>query len=296
MNDQAKIQRTLRLLMLLAGKRWYSPQEINHRIGISTRTLYRYLQTLEKAGFVVERSTNGYRLAAEKGSMLTIKRLLHFTEEEAVLLYRTLGMLHGESPSKERLIRKLHTLYDCHLLAQAQKQHTLEIVATLQKACDKKQQVVLNNYRSSNSQTIANRVVEAYAFTELYDAVWAYDIEDATCKQFKLARMDSATLALHGWQHEADHAIAFTDVFGMAAPKQKGIARLHLTMRAANLLTEEHPGSEKYINPAKTGFEAHLPYADYKGIGRFIKGLPQEIEVLGPAGLKKFLGMTEIVV
>jgi predicted DNA-binding transcriptional regulator YafY len=54
MNDQAKIQRTLRLLMLLAGKRWYAAREIDEKLGISTRTLYRYLNTLEEAGLVVE--------------------------------------------------------------------------------------------------------------------------------------------------------------------------------------------------------------------------------------------------
>jgi predicted DNA-binding transcriptional regulator YafY len=100
LNDQAKIQRTLRLLMLLAGKRWYSAAEVEERIGISHRTLYRYLHTLEHAGFVVERQPAGYRLAAGSSSLHAAKKLLHFTEEEALLLYKTLGMLQGEGPAR----------------------------------------------------------------------------------------------------------------------------------------------------------------------------------------------------
>ncbi len=290
LHDQAKIQRTLRLLMLLAGRRWYSPSEIQERIEISTRTLYRYIQTLEMAGFVVERRTGqGYRLAAEGGSMLTFRRLLHFTEEEALLIYRTLGLLQGEGQAKERLLRKLHTLYDCRLLEKAHKQHTLETIACLQKAMDKKQQVLLRKYRSSHSLTIADRQVEPFAFTEQYDAVWAYDVKGKSCKQFKLARMDAAEILQEGWAAEPLHQIPFTDIFGFAAKKPAGIARLRFSLRAANLLREEYPMGEKYITGENTGYMAQIPYADCKGIGRFIKGLTDEIEVLAPAGLKKYV-------
>jgi predicted DNA-binding transcriptional regulator YafY len=290
MNDQAKIQRTLRLLMLLAGKRWYSPAEVEDRIGIGTRTLFRYLKTLETAGFVVERSPNGYRLAAEGGSMLTMKRLLHFTEEEAMLLYKTLGLLQGEGPAKERLLRKLHTLYDSHIISRPARQHTYEIVATLQKAINRKQQCQINQYRSSHSLTITNRLVEPFDFTENYDAIWAFEPESQLNKQFKIARFDSITLLPHAWQHSHRHAIPFTDAFGFASSRPKGAAHLRLSLRSANLLREEYPLAEKYIEQDGTNYIVKLPFADFKGIGRFIRGLREEIEVLGTEGLKKFVG------
>jgi predicted DNA-binding transcriptional regulator YafY len=276
--------------MLLAGKRWYSTTEIDQRIGISTRTLYRYIQTLEEAGFVVERRTGqGYRLAAEGGSMLTMKRLLHFTEEEAMLIYRTLGMLQGEGPARERLMRKLHTLYDCRMLEGAHRQHTLEIVTQLQKAIDKKLQVTLTQYRSNHSLTIQDRTVEPFAFTEQYDAVWAYDAADRTCKQFKIARMEGVQLNPQGWTAEPRHHIPFTDAFGFAAKKPMATARLQLSLRAANLLREEYPLSEKYITHTNNEYIAILPFANYKGIGRFIKGLSDEITIMAPEGLKKYV-------
>jgi proteasome accessory factor C len=289
MNDQAKIQRTLRLLMLLAGKRWYTPTEIQDRLEISTRTLYRYVQSLEAAGFVVERKPGSYRLAAEGGSMLTINRLLHFTEEEAFLLYKTLGLLEGEGSARDRLLRKLHTLYDCHILALPAKQHTLEMVATLQKAIDKKQQCLLHQYRSNHSQTITDRTIEPFAFTENYEGIWAFDTETNNCKQFKLARMEKVSITANGCANENKQSIPFTDAFGFAASRPKGIAHLHMNMLAANLLREEYPLTEKYITQVEKNYHVKLPFANFKGIGRFIRGLREEIEVVGPVGLKKYL-------
>ncbi len=290
MNDQAKIQRTLRLLILLAGKRWYSAEAIFTRLGISKRTLYRYLNSIEGAGFVVERHpTQGYRLQAEGGSMLTLNRLLHFTEEEAHLLYKTLGLLEGEGAAKERLIRKLHTLYDCHILAQAANQHLLEKVATLQKAIERQRQVTLLQYRSNHSQTITDRLVEPFAFTENYEGIWAYEVATASCRQFKLARMEGIGTEATSWKQTANHQIPFTDVFGFAAARPRGMAKLQLSMRAANLLREEYPLSEPLIKEKNGQITADLPYGDLKGIGRFIRGLPREIVVDGPVGLKKYL-------
>jgi predicted DNA-binding transcriptional regulator YafY len=289
LNDQAKIQRTLRLLMLLAGKRWYSAAEIQDRLEISTRTLYRYVQSLEQSGFVVERKPGQYRLASESGSMLTINRLLHFTEEEGYLLYKTLGLLQGEGSARDRLLRKLHTLYDCQILAKPQKQHTLEMVAALQKAIDKKQQCLLHQYRSNHSQTITDRTVEPFAFTENYEGIWAFDVETKNCKQFKLARIEKVSITPHGWANENQHSIPFTDAFGFAANMPKGIAHLRMNLLAANLLREEYPLCEKHIISIGDVYEVKLPFAHVKGIGRFIRGLREEIEVVGPVGLKRYL-------
>jgi len=290
LNDQAKIQRTLRLLMLLAGRRWYTAGEVQERLGISTRTLFRYLHTLEMAGFVLDRHpTQGYRLVPEAGSMLTFNRLLHFTEEEGYLLYKTLGLLQGEGPAKDRLLRKLHTLYDCHILAQPAKQFILERVSLLQKTITKNHQCLLHDYRSNHTQTVSNRTIEPFAFTENYEAVWGYEPDSSSCKQFKLARMGKIEILPYGWKFAQKHSIPFTDAFGFASAKPPATAHLKLSMRAANLLMEEYPLAEKHITEEKQVYKAKIPFADFKGIGRFILGLRAEIEVMGPVGLKRYV-------
>ncbi len=53
--DQQKIQRMLRLLMKLSGRRWCSLLEISGILECSERTVYRYLETFETAGFILEK-------------------------------------------------------------------------------------------------------------------------------------------------------------------------------------------------------------------------------------------------
>jgi predicted DNA-binding transcriptional regulator YafY len=292
MTEQAKIQRLLRLLMLLAGKRRYSAAAIEEKLGILPRTLYRYLDSLEQAGFVVERQTGqGYRLAPEAPATRRMQALLHFTEAEALLLYRTLQSLQGDGPAKDRLLRKLHTLYDCHILAQPHQQHTLHMVATLRQAMQQGLQCTLLQYRSNQSQTIRNRQVEPFAFTENYEGIWCYEPDAAACRQFKLARMEGIALTGIPYQYSTHHLLPFTDAFGFAATVPLGTAHLQLSLKAANLLREEYPLSEKYLQgPTTDGhYTAQLPYASHLGIGRFVLGLYREIRILGPDTLQAYL-------
>jgi predicted DNA-binding transcriptional regulator YafY len=290
MTEQAKIQRLLRLLALLAGRQFYSVAAIEAKLGILPRTLYRYLDSLQKAGFVVEnRKGEGYRLAAEAPVNRRLHMLLHFTESEAMLLYKTLDALQGEGPAKQRLLRKLHTLYDCHILAQPRQQHTLHMVSTLQQAITKGLQCTLLHYRSSHSQTISNRLIEPFAFTESYEAIWGYEPAAAACRQFKLARIEQVALTQQPHAYAHLHSTPFTDAFGFAAAQPLGVACLRLSLRAANLLREEYPLSEKYLTEAGDNYTAQLPFASYKGIARFIRGLHRDIVVEGPEGLVEYL-------
>jgi predicted DNA-binding transcriptional regulator YafY len=154
---------------------------------------------------------------------------------------------------------------------------------------NKKQQCLLQQYRSGHSQTITDRTVEPFAFTESYEAIWAYEPAVKDCRQFKLARMEKVMLTPNAWIHENRHAIPFTDAFGFAATKPKGTAQMRMNLLAANLLREEYPLSEKHITQNGDHYAVSLPFADYRGIGRFIWGLHKEIEVIGPTGLKKYL-------
>ncbi len=89
--------------------------------------------------------------------------------------------------------------------------------------------------------------------------------------------------------------LLLTDAFGFAAAKPLCTAHLRMGLRAANLLREEYPLSKKYIVEKGDGYETKLPFCNFKGIGGFIRGLREEIEVPGPVGLKKiFGGVTEV--
>ena len=49
--DQPKVERLLRLIQLLSSNVEYSIDDLMERLGMSRRTIYRYLDTFKEAGF-----------------------------------------------------------------------------------------------------------------------------------------------------------------------------------------------------------------------------------------------------
>ena len=200
--DQAKIQRLLRLLLLLSGSRRYDLDTLMQKFNVGRRTLFRYFETIEAAGFVLCRKDGTYLLQTESPATGSLQKLLHFSEEEAYILFQTLSLIEGETPVKERLVCKLNTLYDLKALAQLEQKNSLEIVQKLHAAIKEKKQAQLFAYRSSNSQTITNRIIEPFDFLPDYSAVWCYEAETQTCKQFKISRMQNIEPLPNNWRYE----------------------------------------------------------------------------------------------
>jgi len=287
--DQQKMQRLLRLLMMLTGKRWYSLYEIMNILESSGRTVYRYLETFESAGFVLEKNRGSYRLQRSSTSTRSLQNLMHFSEEEVLILYDTLALIEGTSAVKEQLVRKLNLLYDYKALEKLQQSDDLMKIQILSDAIRNKKQVKLKSYRSSNSDKITDRKVEPFDYLPDYRSVWCYEYESKSCKQFKLARIDEIELINRDWENERLHKIYFTDAFRISSVKPIDNIEAKLSLKAYNLLLEEFPLCRNHVNDEDGHYLLKIPVAGYQGIGRFVMGLPGEIEVLGSEGFKEFL-------
>lgn len=287
--DQPKIQRLLQLLLLLSGKRTYSAADLAGRLEMSERTILRYLDTFETAGFVVERHQGRYRLKADTTANKALQQNLHFSEEELYLLHRAIGGLTPGSKAALHLQQKLHTLYHYKALAQTAERSDGAKIAAISEAAEKKLCVLLNQYRSINSQTVTNRLVEAFAFHDDYSGVWCWERQSGHTKLFLISRMESVTITSEPWQNEAGHQIPFTDAFRMAAARPVAEVKALLSLKACNLLSEEYPVAKKYIQPQNGCYHLQIPVADFQGIGRFVLGLPGEVQVLGPEAFVTFL-------
>jgi len=287
--DQRKMQRLLRLLMMLSGKRWYSLQEIMELLESSDRTVYRYLETFESAGFVLEKNNGTYRLQKDTTNTRSLQNLMHFSEEEVLILYETLALIEGTSSVKEQLIRKLNVLYDYKAVKEMQQKDDLTKIQILSDAIRNKKQVCLKSYRSSNSDKITDRIVEPFDYMPDYRSVWCYEKESNSCKQFKLARISQIELINRDWENEPLHTIRFTDAFRISCVKPMDNVEARLSLKAYNLLTEEFPLSRKYIEEDNGDYRLIIPIAGYQGIGRFVMGLPGEIEILSSERFKEFL-------
>jgi predicted DNA-binding transcriptional regulator YafY len=149
--------------------------------------------------------------------------------------------------------------------------------------------VEIRGYRSSNSDTIANRRVEPFDFLPDYAAVWCYDTDSRSCKQFRISRMENVVMLPAQWQHREQHKLPFCDAFGMAAPMPADTIKLALSLKAYNLLLEEHPTAGETVTTAGSSYTLEIPVANYYGVGRFVLGLPGHIKVLGSAAFVSFL-------
>ncbi len=275
--------------MLLSGNRKYSMEELKERLESSERTVYRYLNNLENAGLVLDRENGLYRLVQNTPELRSLHRLFHFSEEEAEIFYHSLSSLGIENETKARLLNKLHALYDFKALKRVKETPNVEKIKNLAEAINHKKSVILLNYRSSHSSTVNDRLVEPFQFMEDYKAVWCFDHADQKNKQFKISRIGDVEISDIIWRYEHEHKLPFHDAFRMSAPEPISQVKATLSLKAYNLIREEYPISEQYLKKKNGRYLLEIPIADFHGIGRFVLGLPDEIEVHEPEEFKSFL-------
>ncbi len=291
--DYSKTETLLRMLVLLSNGNRYTVNELSHRYSRSERSIYRDLNTIELASFVLDRAQGAYSLNCCPDEVNKLNRLLHFSEEEAYILYRALEMVNCGSVVNEQLVRKLNALYDFRALSSLSRKPEMEIIHTLEEAISTHKQVNLIAYRSSNSESISDRLVEPFDFLPEYSAVWCFDPSDETCKQFKISRIGQVSVLSTNWLHQTLHQVPYFDAFRMSATGILTTIVAELTLKAANLLREEYPLAEKYLEEQPCSESYHyklsIPVADFHGIGRFVLGLPGEIKVLSPTEFTNYL-------
>lgn len=262
--------------------------ELEEKLGMSRRNIRRDLELIESSGFLLDRE-GGYRLLTDKPTNKNLKNLLHFSEEEVAILYETLSQIEGDSPVKERLVRKLNTFYDLKAIERLIQKDDFTKVRAIRESLEQKKQVSLIAYRSSNSNSIEDRTVEVFDFMPDYRGVWCYDIKTNACKQFKIARMQGVEILPSYWRFEEKHQKPFTDIFRVSAVKPHTNVELLLSLRAYNLLIEEYPSAAAFIKKENRHYRVKFPVAGYHGVGRFVLGLLDEIEIIKPVNFKKHL-------
>mgnify|MGYP005926850975 CR=1 FL=1 len=115
--DQPKLERLLRLMKLLTANTTYNVDQLAERLQMSRRTVYRYIDTFREAGFVIKKSGDCIRLDKESPHFRDISQLVHFTEEEAVILKNAIENIDDTNMLKQNLKRKLYSVYDNKTLA-----------------------------------------------------------------------------------------------------------------------------------------------------------------------------------
>jgi len=295
--SQATLIRTLEILLLLNhtfGKTvdelyQYFLETEGPKSAPSKRSIYRYILSLEAAGFVIDKN-NGHFKVSKGNSKLDISNLLHFSKEESFILGKAINGIDSENEFKHKLAQKLYSLYDFDRVARSiTKKEDTENILNLISAIKNNNPVILKNYRSANSKTIRDRKVEPIDFTYHYNSLWAFDTEDKKNKLFSTSRYSGVEIIDAGFKYGSLHKKGETDIFRIAGFKPEGI-QLKLSLRAYNLLMEEYPLAEKFLEKLSDGeYLLTCKVFSFDGVGRFIMGLPGDVKIISPSKLQDFV-------
>ena len=288
MAAQQNLTRTLKLIRLLKQRPGKTLAQLAQILDCNPRHARRFMETLEEAGFIIDkegkRPPRFYLFEDER------RQQAEFTEEEAQLLQLALATISDTNPLLAPLRQKIYqhsTLLP--LVDGLIDQHQSQVVARLAEAIRDRRQVHLLRYYSANSNTIDDRLVEPYGFSENFAQLTAYEPASNTVKTFKTQRIEDVDL-LDTAQTKPPTEVP-TDPFGW--PGNLIHISLRLTRMAHRLLIEEHPLTQPDIRPDPT--DEMFPYAykgeirSWKGIGRFVLGLPGQVKVDGPEEFRMYL-------
>lgn len=281
---QAKLLRVLQLITQLKQSP-KSIKDLSELMDCSERTAYRYIELLQEVGFVVDQDFhNRYFIHTSEE-----EAEVQFSIEEANLLRQLIEGGANRHPLKDSLLKKLslHSALD-KIPEQILKLHVGKLLSIVQQAIADKKQAVLKDYHSANSQEVKDRLVEPFQLSTDYQSVIAFDVEDKTCKHFKLERCADILVLGKSFAHADEHQVQQSDMFGMSGSEEQWIS-LKLSLKAYVLLREEFPGALPYVEKREDHYFFNGPVYDYKGIGRFVLGLMDEINVIDNEVFKNFI-------
>jgi predicted DNA-binding transcriptional regulator YafY len=290
MDEHAKIKRILAIILLLMGPRKYSKDEIKDKFNISDSTFYRYISSFKAAGLLIEQEDGLYQIRKAETQLKELSDLLHFSEEEALILNKAIDAIDDNNQLKTNLRKKLYSIYDFDRIPETivhpEQAQNIQIIIEAIKA---KRQIVLVGYQSPHGHSISNRLVEAFDISANYQMIWAYEIESKKNKQFKVSRINDVEIGQNEWQYSDLHQALPMDVFHISGESSEECI-LNLNLRAGNLLLEEYPLAQKFLTEtADYSFQFNGPIYGYQGVGRFCLGLLNDVEIIKPPGLKAYI-------
>ena len=285
-----KLERELNLLLLLTENHNYTVPEICYRMQLSRHNFYYYLEFFRDAGFQVEHHKPYYRIRKDSPFFQKIGEVVHFTEDEAITIRQILDKTGDQSIQVQRLRQKLDRLYDLNILNNVELQEQLaHNLSQLYEAIKRQTMVRIEGYSSPHSNTVSDRIVEPFLLMNGNREVRCYELVSKSNKTFKLSRMKNVCLLDIPWEKQRFHREMFTDVF-MFSGEQQWTVTLLMGRLAASILSEEYPKAEKYKQQeGEDHWRLERPVCSFMGIGRFVLGLFEDIEVLGCDEFKEYL-------
>lgn len=282
--DQQKLYRVFRLIRLLSQPPYRTVKQLASILEVSPETAYRYIRLLESVGYSIDKKPgNRYFLFLDYEHDTPL-----IDQDEAGYLHDLLWQASAGDPRREHLLHKFNKQFSLAPVVQSlPKLAVYEHVRVLGRALEQNLRVrLLNYYAPSSGGQLTNRYLEPVEFMQGYTYLWAYDLEKEDYRQFKLDRIGDVELLDEAVTGE--HESRVLDLFGWTGPQWLPV-KLRLSSYAHHLLLEEYPDARPFLRTHRGEALFDGMVRDWRGIGRFVLGLPGEVEVVEPEEFRGYL-------
>jgi predicted DNA-binding transcriptional regulator YafY len=273
--------RSLRILRaIIESPFFYTREELARHYNVSKDAIKEDFEAFANAGFELARDQrHRYALALDR-RFDNLKSLMVFSSKEEEWIMNGLKKLGVTDNDLEKLERKLNRIYDASKLPNTFDKNFLGKVDRLEGAIKNKKVVIFKDYRSSNSNTIKDRIVEVFHISAEDDTIHAYDCDEKEVKHYLISRVTKLEVTDKHWTHEGSHVIYKTDPFRIHNNSQVSI-HLRMTIGGYNALIERYPVTRNYTHPSPDGgnfYDLECKVNNkYYGLTNFILGYYSQI-------------------
>lgn len=284
MADEESIYRVFKLIRLLNTPPPKAARQLRESLGRSSSQFYRDKALLERLGYPLDKDEHDrwyLQFQFEKGK----KGILE--PEELFFLQEHLQQTGAASPLAQSILHKFDRNLSMIPLADALPQlHSSRILQLIRTGMEMQRCLLLRGYHSLASSTMSDRRIEPLEITLDHRYLIAWDLDKNRQSQFKLARIQDVDILEE--KTTPGRTASPMDIFGLTGDEWQDV-KLKLTNFAHHLLLEEFPSAQPDIKRRREGVFFEGRVRSWKGIGRFVLGLPGEIEVVGPEGFRGYL-------
>ena len=290
-SDLTPKTRVLILFKLLSDRPFgYTAVQLANLKEVSVDTIKRDFEDIKNAGFDIQVDARHRYALVDSKSYDHIKELLYFTETDQKATLLALQNAAMSSLQKTRVLHKLANIYDVTRLGPHLFSHQfLSKINILEQALSERKVIELIDYRSTNSNKVTNRRIEAFHIMPKEDILHGFDIDQRQLRHYRISRIERIDVLDIPWQYASHHNILLTDPFRISNSKQRRV-RIHIKVGGFNELIERFPLTRAYLHPLvhmDEGYELDCMVNDqYFGLTNFILGYHEHIiKILEPEDL-----------
>jgi predicted DNA-binding transcriptional regulator YafY len=290
--DNTPKNRILSILKSLLERPYhYTKRMLAENYGVNESTIKKDFEELRDADFMLHFDSK-YRYAIiHNKSVEHLQYVLFFTESEQEILVKALATYQqSNAEQKEKLRKKLETVYDVSKLGSSLFSKTfLNKVDLLEQAKKEKKVIKLINYHSTNSNKVSDRLLEPFLVGVKEDILHGFDLDANEIRHFRISRIRRVELLSQNWKNENKHYVIATDPFGIVNNEQVKV-HIKLGIGGYNELIERYPLTQAYLKPCADkadvfDFECKVN-KNFYGLINFLLGYHEFIEeIIEPESL-----------